>query len=93
MQTPQNHAVLKNPTKATFHIHVLAHYRHLKHHRLHNVRYIHDSQSIGESRALLPASNHDDWVSGFNEALGLSKVNTEVNSCIDILQPVGQSFI
>lgn len=50
--------------------------------------YLHNTDGVGETRALLPASNNHDRISGLDEAILLAHLQTKLHTHIDILKPV-----
>ena len=49
---------------------------------------IQQTESVGETGALLPAGNDDDGITGADEITRFAKVNTKLDAVVDVLQPV-----
>lgn len=53
------------------------------------VFYVHDTESICETRALFPSGNDDDRVAALQKSTALAEVYTDLNAHVNILHPVG----
>lgn len=51
--------------------------------------YVHNAESVGESRSLFPSCDYNDGISSFQEVPALAEVDTELYTNIDVLQPIG----